>query len=337
MQKIKQWAKSDNFIFLGNESNIGSVFDRGVGVDVDAVIDADAAESLAAVEGHRHWEEIVWVAADAELHAAAGVGRVDDRVLPEQRTAPRVMRVLTLALGHVGGTHTVRDGDADDDVVELELGVLEGELDVDVAAPGSVLAWPAVDGQGDRGLVLGLEAPLEHSDTGVQRERLGRVLEAYDGAGPEELLVDVGMGLELNILVVGVLEAQLDAAAVFVRDPEGHQTEDLHVLEAAVAASGQADLLLDVDADGLGADDRGPGRLANDGAWRGDHALPLADQLIHEAVHVPGLSAQFHGLVFLPHGGVVGGLRRLGGCALHGAGVVAALAAVAAAAHASHR
>ena len=52
------------------------------------------------------------------------------------------------------------------------------------------------------GLVLRLEPPLEDSHVGVERERLGRVLEADLVLRPQQLLVDVGMRLQLDALLV---------------------------------------------------------------------------------------------------------------------------------------
>ena len=45
-----------------------------------------------------------------------------------------------------------------------------------------------------------LEPPLQHADVGVEREGLGRVLEADLVLGLEQLLVDVGVRLQLDAL-----------------------------------------------------------------------------------------------------------------------------------------
>ena len=47
-----------------------------------------------------------------------------------------------------------------------------------------------------------LEPPLEDSHVGVERERLGRVLEADLVLRPQQLLVDVGVRLQLDSLLV---------------------------------------------------------------------------------------------------------------------------------------
>ena len=115
-----------------------------------------------------------------------------------------------------------RDGDGDDDVVELEVLLLELVLDVDVAAALPVVRRPAVDRQRQVRLVrrlnkqqydlrnlppkpilslsTHLESPLQYADVGVEREGLGRVLEADLVLGLEQLLVDVGVRLQLDAL-----------------------------------------------------------------------------------------------------------------------------------------
>ena len=46
-----------------------------------------------------------------------------------------------------------------------------------------------------------LEPPLQHADVGVEREGLSRVLEADLVLGLEQLLVDVGVRLQLDALL----------------------------------------------------------------------------------------------------------------------------------------
>ena len=53
-----------------------------------------------------------------------------------------------------------------------------------------------------------LEPPLQYADVGVEREGLGRVLEADLVLGLEQLLVDVGVRLQLDCLVGRVLQLQ---------------------------------------------------------------------------------------------------------------------------------
>ena len=134
-------------------------------VDLDTVEHLDAAEALGGAEAQGDGEEVVRVAGDGELHAAALVVRVDERMLPEQRAMPRVVSVLSVTLRHVRRAHAARDGDGDDDVLQLEVGVLQLVLDVDVAAAGAVVAGPAVDGEGDVGLLGAGEAPLQNTHT----------------------------------------------------------------------------------------------------------------------------------------------------------------------------
>jgi len=50
--------------------------------------------------------------------------------------------------------------------------------------------------------------------------------------------------LQLQPFVVVVVDDEADAAALVVGHPERHHAEQLHVLDAAVAAAGQRDLLL---------------------------------------------------------------------------------------------
>lgn len=50
--------------------------------------------------------------------------------------------------------------------------------------------------------------------------------------------------LQLQSFVVVVVDDEADASVLVVRDPERHHAQHLHVLEAAVAAAGQRDLLL---------------------------------------------------------------------------------------------
>lgn len=98
-------------------------------------------------------------------------------------------------------------------------------------------------GERHKTVILGLETPLEHADLLLQRERLGRVLQGDDGLVVEDLLVHVGVGLQLDALCVAVVDAQLHASQLFVCDAELDQTVDFQVLETTVTASGQADLL----------------------------------------------------------------------------------------------
>ena len=92
-------------------------------------------------------------------------------------------------------------------------------------------------------LLSGLESPFQDTNVRVQWERLGRVLQSDLRPGLKQLLVDVGMGLELDSFVVGVSELQLDPAEVLLRDAEGQHAGDLHVLQATVTVGSHHDLL----------------------------------------------------------------------------------------------
>ena len=157
----------DNFIFLRKELNCGAKFNWIPSIDLWTIQNLDTTVALAAGEWYGHGEEVVWVSSAGELHGSSLVVPVNDGVLPQKLLFPRVMGVVTLALGYVGGPAPVGQGDGDGHVVQLQVQVLQLKLDVDVAASGSIVWGPAVDGQRDAGLIGGLQPPFEDTDPGV--------------------------------------------------------------------------------------------------------------------------------------------------------------------------
>jgi len=196
----------NDFIFFCEEGNLVGIFDRISSVDFQTVQHLDITEGLAAAEGHCDWEEVVRVASGSELHTPTLVFRVNESVLPEESSLPAVVMILPVTLSNVGRAGSMRNVDADDDIIELEVGVLQLELNVDVASTRAVVAGPAVYVERNIAVVRGLIAPFENSYASVDWERLGGVLQPDDAPALEQLLVNVGVGLQLNALVVGVLQ-----------------------------------------------------------------------------------------------------------------------------------
>jgi len=171
------------------------MFHRISSIYLHTINHLDTTEALGGVEGEGDGEEVLRVAPDGKLERALFVVGIDERVLPEERAMPRIVRVFTIALSYIWCPHSVRNWDADDYVLKFEVQIFQFILYVDIASAGAVIAGPAVDRERNVRFLAGSEPPLQNSDSSVQREWLRRVLQADDRLRPEEVLVDVRVGL----------------------------------------------------------------------------------------------------------------------------------------------
>ena len=129
---------------------------------------------------------------------------------------------------------------------------------------------PAVDRERHPALVPGLVPPLQNSEGRSHRERAVGILEAEDALLRVQLLVDVGVGLELEPLVGARGDADADERILLAAaNLEHHRPLHLHPFDAAVLLERDVELLLNLEGDAvLGDGGRAPAALGNGAAAR---------------------------------------------------------------------
>lgn len=91
---------------------------------------------------------------------------------------------------------------------------------------------------------MGLEAPFENADIGVEWERLGRVLEANKPRRFEKLLVNIGVGLNLNTTLVLVGQLEPNAAELLVCNAEQDDSVQFETLHSTISSNSDFYFLL---------------------------------------------------------------------------------------------
>mmetsp|Transcript_29187 Transcript_29187/g.81652 ORF Transcript_29187/g.81652 Transcript_29187/m.81652 type:complete len:317 (-) Transcript_29187:914-1864(-) len=207
--------------------HLGAVLQAGHGHHLDV------AEGLVRAEGNFDGEEGPGVARRGDkLHRPAAVAVLDHGELPHQATVLAIEPVVPVVHAvHLRGFRA-GDGDEDLDVVQVEL-VRGLVLDVHVALRAA-RRRPAVDDQRHHVLVRGLEAPLEHPQGGVGRERPVGVLEAQHPLRVVQGLVHVGVRLELEAVVAALPGDHPHEGVVWVEHLQTHRALHLQPVRAPV-------------------------------------------------------------------------------------------------------
>ena len=201
-------------------------------------VDADREEVAAVRGGHD------------KLHAPVPVAPVDHLDLPSKHVAAPVVVEVPVHLVHLGWIAQGRERDGDDDVVKVHA-VGRLVLDGDERFPAGD-GRPAVDREGHRPLVAGLVPPLEDAERGAHREGPVGILEAEDALLGVQLLVDVGVGLELEPLVGAGRDADADEGVLLAAaNLEHHRPLHLHPLNPAILLQGDVELLLNLERDAV--------------------------------------------------------------------------------------